>query len=79
MVIPTNVLLFLIITFSFLFFFGGSGQTSMRGEALGPVNAHCPRLGECQDREAGVCALVSSKRGWDRWFLRGNEKREYHL
>ena len=51
----------------------------MRGEALGPVNAHCPRLGECQDREAGVCALVSSRRGWDRWFLRGNEKGEYHL
>ena len=24
------------------------------GEALGPVKAQCPTVGECQDREAGV-------------------------
>ena len=27
---------------------------SMEGEALGPVKAQCPSVGECQVREAGV-------------------------
>jgi hypothetical protein len=37
--------------------------TSMGGEALGPVKALCPSIGECQDREAGVGGLVSRGRG----------------
>jgi hypothetical protein len=37
--------------------------TSMREEALGLVKAWCPSVGECQDREAGVGALVSRGRG----------------
>jgi hypothetical protein len=32
--------------------------TSVGGEALCPVKAQCPSLGECQDREAGVGGLV---------------------
>jgi hypothetical protein len=39
--------------------------TSMRGEALGPVKAQCPSVGECQYREVGVGGLVSSERGWN--------------
>ena len=35
----------------------------MRGEALEPVKAHCPSVGECQGREAGVGELLSSRRG----------------
>ena len=35
----------------------------MRGEALGLVNARCPSVGECQDREAGVGRLVSRGSG----------------
>ena len=35
----------------------------MGGEALGPVKAGCPSVGECQDREAGVGGLVSRGRG----------------
>jgi hypothetical protein len=31
----------------------------MGGEALGPEKAQCPSVGECQDREVGVCGLVS--------------------
>jgi hypothetical protein len=34
----------------------------MRGEAIGLVKAHCPSVGECQDREAGVGELVSRGR-----------------
>ena len=44
----------------------------MGGEAVGPVKALCPSVGECQDREAGVGGLVSSgRRGWDRGFSKG--------
>jgi hypothetical protein len=32
--------------------------TSMEGEVLGPVKARCPIIGECQDREEGVCGWV---------------------
>jgi hypothetical protein len=48
----------------------------MRGEALGPVKAQCPSVGECQGREAGVGELVSRGRG-DRigGFLRGSQER----
>jgi hypothetical protein len=35
----------------------------MREEALGPVKAQCPSVGECQDREVGVGGLVSRGRG----------------
>jgi hypothetical protein len=40
----------------------------MGGEALGPVKALCPSVGECQDREEGVGDLVSREEGGDRWF-----------
>jgi hypothetical protein len=42
---------------------GWSCGTSMRREALGPVKARCPRVGECQDREAEVGGLLSRLRG----------------
>jgi hypothetical protein len=35
----------------------------MGEEALGPVNDLCPRVGECQDWEAGVSGLVSREGG----------------
>jgi hypothetical protein len=34
----------------------------MGGEALGPVKAPCPSVGECEGREAGVGGLVSRGR-----------------
>jgi hypothetical protein len=34
----------------------------MRGEALDPVKARYPSVGECQDREVGVGGLVNM--GW---------------
>jgi hypothetical protein len=33
----------------------------MVGEAIGPVKARCPSIGECHDREVG--GLVSKGRG----------------
>jgi hypothetical protein len=38
-------------------------QSSMGGEALGPVKSLCPSLGECQGQEAGMGRLVSRGRG----------------
>jgi hypothetical protein len=38
---------------------GWPSQSSMGGEALGPVKALCPSAGECQGQEAGVGGLVS--------------------
>jgi hypothetical protein len=35
----------------------------MGREALGPLKALCPSIGECQDQEAGVGGLVSRGRG----------------
>jgi hypothetical protein len=35
----------------------------MGGEALGPVKALCPSVGECQEQEVGVGRLVSKGRG----------------
>jgi hypothetical protein len=32
-------------------------QTSMEGEALGPVKILCPSVGECQGQEVGVDGL----------------------
>jgi hypothetical protein len=51
----------------------------MRGEALGPVKALCPSVGECQGQEAGVSGLVSrgmEERGGE--FCRGNQERGQH-
>ena len=55
---------------------GWPGQTSMGGEALGPMKAHCPRVGEYQVREAGVGGLAIMGR-WDgvEGFQRGNGER----
>ena len=45
----------------------------MGGEALGPVKALCPSVGECQGQEAGVGGLESRRREGDReFFRRGN-------
>jgi hypothetical protein len=38
-------------------------QWEMGEEALGPVKARCPSVWECQDREAGLCGLVSRGKG----------------
>ena len=51
-------------------------SVSMGGEALGPVKALCPSVGECQGQEAGVGRLVS--RGREEGvggFQRGNQER----
>jgi len=34
----------------------------MTGEALGPVKALCPSVGECQGQEAGMGGLVIRER-----------------
>jgi hypothetical protein len=34
----------------------------MGGEALGPVTARCPSVGECQSHEVGVGGLVGGGR-----------------
>ena len=47
------------------------GWSSMGGEALGPEKAGCPRVKECQDREAGVGGLEGKGRG--DWMGRGME------
>ena len=45
----------------------------MGGEALGPVKALCPSIGECQCHEVGVGGLVSRGRGEGiGGFQRGN-------
>ena len=48
----------------------------MGGEALGPVKALCPSVGECQGQEAGVGGLVS-RGSWEGigGFQRGNQER----
>ena len=42
---------------------GWSRQSPMGGEALGPVKALCPIVGESQGKETGVCGLVSRREG----------------
>jgi hypothetical protein len=43
----------------------------MGGDALGPVKALCPSVGEYQGQEAGVGGLVSRmRRRGDRGFLK---------
>jgi hypothetical protein len=43
----------------------------MGGQALGPLKALCPSVGECQGQESGVGGLVSRGRGGDRGLLEG--------
>jgi hypothetical protein len=51
-------------------------QSSMRGEALGPVKALCSSVGECQGQEAGVDRLLSrGRREGIGNFWRRNQKR----
>ena len=47
----------------------------MGGEALSPVKALCPSVGECQGQEAGVGGLVSRGRGEG---IRGFQKGDYN-
>jgi hypothetical protein len=48
----------------------------MGGEALGPVKAQYPSIGDCQDRELGVGGLVSKgRRNGIGCFQRGNQER----
>jgi hypothetical protein len=42
---------------------GWPSQSSMGGEALGPVKVLCPSIGECQGQEAGVGGLGSGGGG----------------
>ena len=41
------------------------------GEALGPVRALCPSVGECQGHEAEVGLLVSRREKWGGYFSEG--------
>jgi len=50
--------------------------SSLGGEALGPVKALCPNVGECQGQEAGVVGLVSRGKGEGIGvFQRGNQEK----
>jgi hypothetical protein len=56
---------------------------SVAEEALGPVKAQCPSVGECKSREAGVCEWVREhphrSRGREhglKGFLVGNQEKE---
>jgi hypothetical protein len=52
----------------------------MGGEALCPMKAVCPSVGECQGHKVGVGGLLSRGRGYvESVFWRGNQKRGYHL
>jgi hypothetical protein len=44
---------------------------SMGGEALGPVKALCPSVGECQGQDMLVGGLVSRRSCGDRGFSEG--------
>ena len=51
---------------------GRPSQTSIGGEALGPVKVLCPSIGKCQGQEVEVGGLGSRAReGCDRGFQRG--------
>jgi hypothetical protein len=41
------------------------------GEALGPVKALCPNVGECQGQEAGVGGLGNRERVGNRGYSEG--------
>jgi hypothetical protein len=50
--------------------------SSIGGEAVGPVRAQCPIVGECQDQELGVDGLMSRGEGERIWgFQQGNQER----
>jgi hypothetical protein len=54
----------------------------MGGEALGPVKALSPSVGECQGQESGVGGLESRKRGegWRRdGVFGGKTKKGYNI
>jgi hypothetical protein len=47
----------------------------MRGEALGPVKALCPSIGECQDQEWEWVGWRAGGGGGDRGFFRGETRK----
>jgi hypothetical protein len=47
----------------------------MRGEAIGPVKALCPSIGECQGQEAGVGGLVRRGRRKEERGFRGETRK----
>jgi hypothetical protein len=49
----------------------------MGGEALGPVKALCPNVGECHGQEAGVGGLREKTEGGNegRVFFRGETRK----
>jgi hypothetical protein len=47
----------------------------MGREALGPVKALCPSVGECQDRKAGLSGLVSRGMGHGIGGFRGERRK----
>ena len=49
----------------------------MEREALGPVEAGCPSVGECQGQEVGVGGLVSKGSRWS--FSEGKPGKGQHL
>jgi hypothetical protein len=52
---------------------GWPSHSSIGGEALGPVKALCPSIGDCQVQEAGVDGQVSRGKGEGiPGFQRGN-------
>jgi hypothetical protein len=50
-------------------------ESSMGGEALGPVKVLCSSIGECQGQEAGVGGLGNRERGEERGGFRGNTRK----
>ena len=50
---------------------GWPSQSSMVGEALGPVKVLCPSIGDCQRQERGVGGLGSSGTGRGKGVFRG--------
>jgi hypothetical protein len=47
----------------------------MGGEALGPVKAPCPSVGECQNKKAGLGGLVKKENGDVMGVLEGETKK----
>ena len=51
-------------------------QSSMEGEALGPLKAQCPNVRKCQDQEPGVGGLmIRGREEVIEAFLRENQER----
>ena len=51
----------------------------MGGEALGPVKARCPSVGESQEREAGVGGLVAAGGGLGYGVFGGETRKGDHI